>query len=60
MRSKMNRMTEWQVGGYLMNDEKFRVIVTAPYGYKAMKAAEALVGRIKAGSAIRINEKKDN
>ena len=56
----MNRMTEWQVGGYLMNDEKFKVIVSAPYGYKAMKAAEALVGRIKAGSAIRINEKKDN
>ena len=60
MRNKMNRMTEWQVGGILMNDEKFKVIVTAPYGYKAMKAAEALVGRIKAGSAIRINEKKDN
>ena len=53
-------MTEWQVGGYLMNGEKFRVIVTAPYGYKAMKAAEAIVGRIKAGSAIRIEKKEVN
>jgi hypothetical protein len=54
---KMNRMTEWQVGGYLMNGEAFKVIVSAYYGEQAMKKATALVGVIKAGSAIRINEK---
>jgi hypothetical protein len=50
-------MTEWQVGGRLMNDEKFVVVVVAPYGYRAMVEAEKVVGKIKAGSAIRINEK---
>ena len=50
----MNRMTEWQVGGYLMNGEAFKVIVTAPYGYRAMKAAEVKVGKIKSGSAMRV------
>jgi hypothetical protein len=54
MRNEMNRMTEWQVGGILMNDEKFKVIVKAPYGYRAMREAEKLVGKIKAGSAMRI------
>jgi hypothetical protein len=54
---RMNRMTEWQVGGRLMNDEKFVVVVVAPYGYRAMVEAEKIVGKIKAGSAIRINEK---
>jgi|LauGreDrversion4_2_1035121.scaffolds.fasta_scaffold744740_2 hypothetical protein len=53
----MNRMTEWQVGGYLMNGEAFKVVVSAYYGEQAMKKATALVGVIKAGSAIRINEK---
>ena len=53
----MNRMTEWQVGGYLMNGEAFKVVVTALYGEEAMKKAIALVGKMKAGSAIRINEK---
>ena len=56
----MNRMTEWQVGGYLMNSEAFKVVVSALYGYEAMKKATALVGVIKAGSAIRINEKVGN
>jgi hypothetical protein len=56
----MNRMTEWQVGGYLMNGEAFKVVVTALYGYEAMKKATALVGVIKSGSAIRINEKVGN
>jgi hypothetical protein len=56
----MNRMTEWQVGGYLMNGEAFKVVVSALYGYEAMKKATALVGVIKAGSAIRINEKVGN
>lgn len=49
----MNKMTEWQVGGYLMNGDKFAVVVTAPYGYRAMVEAEKVVGKIKAGSAVR-------
>lgn len=52
----MNRMTEWQVGGYLMNGEAFKVVVTAPYGYRAMVEAEKVVGKIKAGSAVRIEK----
>ena len=52
----MNRMTEWNVGGYLMNGEKFAVIVTALYGYRAMVEAEKIVGKIKAGSAVRIEK----
>jgi hypothetical protein len=49
----MNKMTEWNVGGYLMNGDKFAVVVTAPYGYRAMVEAEKVVGKIKAGSAVR-------
>jgi hypothetical protein len=49
----MNRMTEWNVGGTLANGEKFAVVVVAPYGYRAMVEAEKVVGKIKAGSAVR-------
>jgi hypothetical protein len=37
-----------------MNGEKFAVIVTALYGYRAMVEAEKVVGKIKAGSAVRV------
>ena len=50
----MNRLSDWRVGGYLMNGEAFLVIVSAYYGYEAMKKATAIVGKMKAGSAIRM------
>lgn len=50
----MNRLTEWRVGGYLMNGERFLIVVKGWYGYDAMRNAEKVVGKIKAGSAVRI------
>ena len=50
----MNRLSDWRVGGYLMNGDKFLVIVSAYYGEEAMKKATAIVGKMKAGSAIRV------
>ncbi len=47
-------MSDWQVGGILANGERFKVIVKASYGYRAMREAEKLVGRIQAGSAMRV------
>ncbi len=43
-----------------MNGEALKVVVSAYSGEQAMKKATALVGVIKAGSAIRINEKVGN
>lgn len=50
----MNKQGDFQVGGVLANGETFKVIVNAFYGYDAMKKAEAKVGKIKAGSAMRV------
>ena len=50
----MNRKGNFQVAGTLVNGEVFRVIVSALYGYDAMRNAEKVVGKIKVGSAMRV------
>jgi hypothetical protein len=54
MRNKMNKLGNFQVAGTLANGETFKVIVTALYGYDAMRKATAKVGKITKGSAMRI------
>jgi hypothetical protein len=51
----MNRKGNWQVAGTLANGNVFRVIVSALYGYDAMRVAEYKLGsKIKVGSAMRV------
>ena len=50
----MNKKGNFQVAGTLVNGEAFKVIVSALYGYDAMRNAEKVVGKIKVGSAMRV------
>lgn len=51
---------EFKVTGIDSNDNKFSVIVKAPYGYKAMKLAEKTLGiKIKAGMAMKLSNYKN-
>ena len=50
----MNRLTDWKVGGTLANGESFSIVVPGWYGYDAMRNAEKIVGKIKAGCAVRV------
>lgn len=50
----MNKRGNFQVAGTLANGEVFKVIVSALYGYDAMRTAEKQVGKIKVGSAMRV------
>jgi len=54
MDNKMNKLGNFQVAGTLANGEAFKVIVTALYGYDAMKKATAKVGKIATASAMRV------
>jgi len=47
----MNKLGNFQVAGTLSNGDAFKVIVTAMYGYDAMRKATAKVGKIATASA---------
>ena len=54
VREKDNHMSEYKVTGIDQNDKTFLIVVEAPYGYRAMKIAERLLGiKIKSGMAMK-------
>ena len=52
----MNKLGNFQVAGTLSNGDAFKVIVTAMYGYDAIKKATAKVGKVATASAMRIQQ----
>ena len=51
----MNKRSDFQVAGVLVNGDAFKVVVSALYGYDAMRNAEKFLGnKIKTGSAMRV------
>lgn len=54
MDNKMNKLGNFQVAGTLANGDAFKVIVSALYGYDAIKKATAIVGNVATASAMRV------